>query len=372
MMRTRKKAFDFVMFLTVMVLLSIGLVMVFSASAYFAGDPDGPFKDPFHFFKRQLFGALLGIVVMFFMINYDYWRLKRWVGLMLITSFVLLILVLIPGIGIELLGARRWINLGFTSFQPSELVKIFIITFVAYGLSRRREQIKYFGRGLLPFLIIAGAAALLILAQPDLGTAATLLGTIFIMFFAAGARGAHLTGLAGVGVALVAAAIFFEPHRMRRFMAFMDPTADPTGAGWNILNALMSLASGGFLGAGLGQGRHSKFLFLPERHTDFIFASIGEELGFIGGFLVITLFIILVWRGFKIAITCPDAFGSLLAAGLVTGIALQALVNIGVVTGSLPVTGITLPFVSFGSTSLIFSLMGMGILLNISRYSNPR
>ena len=371
-MRARKKAFDFVMFLTVLVLLSIGLVMVFSASAYFAGDPEGPFKDPFHFFKRQLFGALLGIAAMFFMINYDYWRLKRWVGPMLIASFVLLILVLIPGIGMELLGSRRWINLGFTSFQPSELVKIFIITFVAYGLSKRREQIKYFGRGLMPFLAIAGAAGLLILAQPDLGTAATLLGTIFIMFFAAGARGAHLTGLAGAGLSLVAAAIYFEPYRMRRFMAFMDPEADPTGAGWNILNALMSLASGGFLGAGLGQGRHSKFLFLPERHTDFIFASIGEELGFIGGFLVITLFIILVWRGFKIAITCPDAFGSLLAAGLVSGIALQALVNIGVVTGTLPVTGITLPFVSFGSTSLIFSLLGVGIILNISRYSNPR
>lgn len=371
-MRTRKRAFDFVLFLTVLVLLSIGLVMVFSASAYFAGDPEGPFKDPFHFFKRQLFGACLGIGVMFFMINYDYRQLKRWTGMMLIASFILLIMVLIPGIGMEYLGARRWINLGFTSFQPSELVKIFLITFVAYGLSRRREQIKYFIPGLAPFLIIAGAAALLIMLQPDLGTAATLLGTVFILFFAAGARIIHLAGLAGAGFFMVAMAIYFEPYRMRRFMAFLDPEADPTGAGWNILNALMSLASGGFLGAGLGQGRHSKFLFLPERHTDFIFAAIGEELGFIGGFLVISLFIFLVWRGFKIAITCPDTFGSLLAAGITSGIALQALVNIGVVTGTLPVTGITLPFVSFGSTSLIFSLMGVGILLNISRYSDPR
>lgn len=368
----RKRPFDFVLFLTVLMLLSIGLVMVFSASAYFAGDPEGPFRDPFHFFKRQLFGALLGIGAMFLMINYDYWRLKRWVGLMLIVSFVLLGLVLIPGIGMEFLGARRWINLGFMSFQPSELVKICIITFTAYGLARKREQVKYFIPGLVPFLMVAGAAALLILAQPDLGTAATLMGTVFIMFFAAGARGTHLTALAGIGVTLVAAAIIFEPYRMRRFLAFLDPEADPTGAGWNILNSLMSLASGGFLGTGLGQGRHSKFLFLPERHTDFIFAAIGEELGFIGGFLVIALFILLVWRGFKIAITCPDAFGSLLAAGLVSGIALQALVNIGVVTGTLPVTGITLPFVSFGSTSLIFSLMGVGIILNISKYSTPR
>lgn len=371
-MRMRRRATDFVLFLTVLTLLSTGLVMVFSASAYFAGDPEGPFKDPFHFFKRQLFGAVLGIGAMFFMMNYDYWRLKRWVGLMLVTSFVLLVLVLIPGVGIELLGARRWINLGFFSFQPSELVKICIITFTAYGLSGKREQVQNFTTGILPFLLVAGAAALLILAQPDLGTAATLLGTVFIMFFAAGARGGHLAGLAAVGGAGIVAAIFLEPYRMRRFMAFLDPEADPTGAGWNILNALMSLASGGLLGTGLGQGRHSKFLFLPERHTDFIFAAIGEELGFIGGCLIILLFILLVWRGFRIAITCPDAFGSLLAAGLVSGIALQAFVNIGVVTGTLPVTGITLPFVSFGSTSLIFSLAGVGILLNISKYCTPR
>ncbi|MCL2337376.1 MAG: putative lipid II flippase FtsW [Firmicutes bacterium] len=371
-MRTSKKAFDFVLFLTVLVLLSTGLIMVFSASAYFAADPAGPFKDPFYFLKSQLVGAGLGLGAMFFMINYDYRRLKGWVGLMLLASFVLLVLVLIPGIGVEYLGARRWINLGFTNFQPSELVKIFMTIFVAYGLSGRGEQIRYFGRGLLPFLIIAGAATLLILAQPDLGTAATLLGVVFILFFAAGARGVHLTGLAGLGAALVAAAIYFEPYRMRRFTAFMNPQADPTGAGWNILNALMSLASGGFLGTGLGQGRHSKFLFLPERHTDFIFAAIGEELGFIGASLVILLFITLVWRGFKIAITCPDPFGSLLAAGLTSGIGLQALVNIGVVTGSLPVTGITLPFISYGSTSLIFSLLAVGIILNISRYTNSR
>ncbi|KAF1084862.1 Lipid II flippase FtsW [Sporotomaculum syntrophicum] len=369
-MRMRRGAPDFILFLTVLILLSIGLVMVFSASAYFAGDPEGPFKDPFHFFKRQLFGAALGILAMLFMMKYDYRNLKKWVGPMLVIAFVMLVAVLIPGVGMEVLGARRWIDLGFISFQPSELVKIFIIIFIAYGLSQKKERILNLGTGLLPFLLITGLAALLILAQPDLGTAATLCGTIFIMLFAAGARGGHLAALAGLGFAAVAAAIYFEPYRMKRFTAFLDPEADPTGAGWNILNALMSLASGGLLGMGLGQGRHSKFLFLPERHTDFIFAAIGEELGFIGGCLVILLFILLAWRGFRIAITCPDSFGSLLAAGLVSGIVLQAFVNIGVVTGSLPVTGITLPFVSFGSTSLIFSMMGVGILLNISRYSS--
>jgi len=371
-MRLRRGAPDFLLFLTVLILLSIGLVMVFSASAYFAGDPEGPFKDPFHFFKRQLVGAALGIGVMIFMMNYDYRNLKRWVGLMLVAAIIMLVLVLIPGIGNEALGARRWIDLGFISFQPSELVKIFIITFTAYGLSQKKGRIQEFWSGLLPFLLVTGAAALLILAQPDLGTAATLSGTIFIMLFAAGARGKQLAGIAAIGLVGVAAAIKFEPYRMRRFTAFLDPEADPTGAGWNILNALMSLASGGLLGMGLGEGRHSKFLFLPERHTDFIFAAIGEELGFIGGSLVILLFILLAWRGFRIAITCPDTFGSLLAAGLVSGIVLQAFVNIGVVTGSLPVTGITLPFISFGSTSLVFSLMGVGIILNISRFSSRK
>ncbi|AGL02981.1 putative lipid II flippase FtsW [Desulfoscipio gibsoniae] len=371
-MRTRKGAPDFILFLTVLILLSIGLVMVFSASAYFAGDPEGPFGDPFHFFKRQLFGAALGIGVMLLMMNYDYQRLRRWVGPMLIAAFVMLVMVLVPGIGMEVLGARRWIDLGFISFQPSELVKIFIIIFTAYGLAQKKDRIQNLSTGLFPFLAVTGLAALLILAQPDLGTAATLCGTIFIMLFTAGARGGHLTTLAGLGAVGVAAAIYFEPYRMRRFTAFLDPEADPTGAGWNILNALMSLASGGLLGMGLGQGRHSKFLFLPERHTDFIFAAIGEELGFIGGCLVILLFVLLVWRGFRVAITCPDTFGSLLAAGLVSGIALQAFINIGVVTGSLPVTGITLPFVSFGSTSLIFSLMGVGIILNISKYSSRK
>ena len=369
-MRMRRGSTDFVFFLTVLMLLCIGLVMVFSASSYFAGDPAGPFKDPFHFFKRQLVGAVLGIVAMWFMMNYDYWKLKRWVGLMLTGSFLALLAVLI--FGQEYLGARRWLDLGFTSFQPSELVKLCVITYVAYGLSKKKELVKRFIPGLMPFLLVTGGAALLILAQPDLGTAATLLGTVFVLIFAAGARGGHLTALGALGVAGVVAAIFLEPYRMKRFMAFMDPNADPKGAGWNIINALMSLASGGLLGEGLGQGRHSKYLFLPERHTDFIFAAIGEELGFIGGCLIILLFVLLAWRGYRIAITCPDTFGSLLAAGLVTGIVLQAFVNIGVVTGTLPVTGITLPFVSFGSTSLIFSLMGVGIVLNISRYTSSR
>lgn len=365
----QKKAPDFMLFTVILILLSIGLIMVFSSSAYFAGDPEGPFKDPFHFFKRQLAYAVLGLALMYVMMNYDYWRLKRWVGVLLAGSFALLVLVLIPGIGASYLGARRWLNLGPLGFQPSELVKLCMVIYTAYGLSRNSNRVHEFRYGVLPYVTVAGIAAGLILIQPDLGTAVTLMGTIFVMCFAAGARLTHLAALGGLGLAAVGAAIWMEDYRRQRFLAFLHPEQDPTGAGWHIINSLMSLGSGGLWGTGLGQGRHSKFLFLPERHTDFIFAAIGEELGFICGCLVILLFVLLVWRGFKAAVTCPDPFGSLLAAGLVSGVALQAIINIGVVTSSLPITGITLPFISYGGTSLGFTLMSMGILLNISRYS---
>lgn len=343
--------------------------MVFSSSSYYAMFP--PFNNPFHFLIRQLINALIGISIMIFMMNYDYWKLKRWSVFMLVLSIVLLVLVLTP-LGSTRMGAQRWINLGFTSFQPSELAKLFLVFFMAASLSRIGSKVQNFREGLMPYLLLMGLSAGLILAEPDLGTAITLVGTIFIMLFCAGAKISSLgmIGVSGVGAVMVA--IFAEEYRRNRFLAFLDPEGDPTGAGWHILNSLMSLGSGGLLGTGLGQGRHSKFLYLPERQTDFIFAVIGEELGFIGGALVILLFLLFVWRGFKVAITSPDPFGSLLAAGIVSGIALQAIINIGVVTSSLPITGITLPFVSFGGTSLVFTLMSVGVLLNISRYVTPK
>ncbi|WP_104372712.1 putative lipid II flippase FtsW [Desulfocucumis palustris] len=368
-MMAKKKSPDFILFITVMMLLSVGIVMVFSSSSYYAMFP--PFNNPFHFLLRQLVHAVIGVFIMGLMVKYDYHELKRWAKYLLITGFVLLLAVLTP-LGESRLGAQRWLNLGFYSFQPSELVKFCIIVFTAYGLSRKRDKIQSFTEGMLPFLMVAGAAGLLILKEPDLGTAMTLVATIFVMMFAAGVRISHIIGIGAAGVGAVLAAIFSEEYRYNRFMAFLDPQKDPSGAGWQILNSLMSIGSGGLLGTGLGQGRHSKFLYLPERQTDFIFAVIGEELGFIGGALVILLFIMFIWRGFKIAITAPDSFGSLLAAGIVSGIGLQAIINLGVVTSTLPVTGITLPFLSFGGTSLVFTLMGVGVLLNISRYITPK
>ncbi|MCL4440110.1 MAG: stage V sporulation protein E [Firmicutes bacterium] len=367
-MRLKKRPPDFVLFLTVLILLSIGLIMVFSSSEYATMVRYG---DSFYFFKRQLLWALLGLAAMFFMMNFDYYRLKRWVGPIILTGFILLVAVLLPGVGQVVNGARRWIDLGFMAFSPAELVKLCMIMFVAFGLSKKGEKLNSFREGLLPYLAVMVLAAGLILLQPDLGTAIVLCGTIFIMFFAAGAKISHLGGLMGLGLVAVSLAIYFEPYRMRRFLAFLDPEADPQGTGYHIIQSLYALGSGGLFGVGLGQSKQ-KFLYLPENHTDFIFAITGEELGFIGATLIVLLFIMFVWRGLKIAVTSPDPFASLLAAGITSGIALQALINMGVVTGSMPVTGVPLPFISYGGTSLLFTLSGIGIVLNISKYTTPR
>lgn len=365
-MLSRRRPPDFLLFCTVMALLALGLVMVFSASevsAYYRFD-----GDIFYFFKKQLLWALLGIGVMFLLMNYDFWKLRKLVWIALGGSFALLVLVLIPGIGKTVNGAQRWINLGLFAFQPSEIIKLSLVLYVAYLTSIQRSYIRTFTKGLLPHLVVLGLACMLILAQPDLGTAMAAAGTVYIMLFAAGAKGKHLVNLGLAGVTAVGVAIALEPYRLSRFLAFLDPFKDPKGTGYHIIQSLYAIGSGGFFGRGLGNGLQ-KHNYLPEQHTDFIYAVINEELGFLGGSLVILLFILFIWRGLRVAITNPDPFGSMLAVGLTSMVALQAVVNIGVVTGSLPITGITLPFISFGGTSLVFTMAGVGMLLNISRYS---
>ncbi|OPX88372.1 MAG: Lipid II flippase FtsW [Pelotomaculum sp. PtaB.Bin104] len=366
-MRQKKKSPDFVLFLTVMSMLSLGVVMVFSASEY---STMVNYQDSFHYFKQQLVWALLGLTAMFIMVRYDYWRLKHYILPIIIIAFVLLVMVLIPGIGREVKGAQRWIAVGPLPFAPAELVKLCIIIFTAYGLSQQRNRIKNV-MGLFPYLAVMGVAALLILMQPDLGTAMSVAGIVFVMLFAAGARLTHLGSLVAAGVVAVGAAIALEPYRLKRFLAFLDPWADPLGDGFQTVQGLYAIGSGGLFGLGLGQSKQ-KFLYLPENHTDFIFAIIGEELGFIGASLVILLFILFIWRGLKIAVTSTDPFASLLATGITAWVGVQSIINIGVVTGSLPVTGIPLPFISYGGTSLLFTMIGVGMLLNISRFTATR
>lgn len=359
-----KRPPDFILFITVLSLLALGLVMVFSASEYSALVR---FNDPFYFFKRQLLFSGLGLAAMFYFLNYDYHNFRRLAGLLLGLSFLLLLLVLLPGIGHSSHGAQRWLKFGPLTVQPSEIIKFGIVVFTAFGLSRLPGGLRRF-REALPYLMITGVAALLILLQPDLGTAMALAGTVFVMLFCAGAPLSILVPSVLAGLAAGGVAIYLEPYRLRRFLAFLDPWKDPRGSGFHIIQSLYAIGSGGLFGVGLGQGKQ-KFLYLPEQHTDFIFAVIGEELGFIGGALVILLFVILVWRGLRIALYAPDNFGSLLAAGITAGIGLQAFINIGVVTGTMPITGIPLPLISYGGTSLIFTLAAIGVLLNISRHT---
>lgn len=367
-MRIKKSSADFVLFLTVLSLVSLGVIMVFSASEY---STLIYYKDSFYYFKRQLIWALLGLTAMYIMSNYDYRRLKQYVIPFMVVSFIMLALVLIPGIGREINGSRRWIGIGPLPFAPAEVVKLSIILFTAYGLSRQKERVKQFSKGVLPYMCVLALATGLIMLQPDLGTAMSLAGIVFVMIFAAGARMAHLGGLALGGVAAIVFAIVMEPYRMKRFLAFLDPWADPQDTGFHIIQGLYAIGSGGLFGLGLGQSKQ-KFLYLPENHTDFIFAITAEELGFIGAALVIILFTLFVWRGLKIAVTSPDPFACLLATGITAWVGVQAIINIGVVTGSLPITGIPLPFISFGGTSLLFTMAGVGILLNISKFSRVR
>lgn len=367
-MYPRKRTPDVLLFAAVILLLGIGVIMVYSASQVTAYER---LDDTFYYLKKQLIWALIGICAMVSVMKIDYWKYKKLAVPFLIIAFLLLLMVLLPGIGKTVKGAQRWLGVGALRIQPSEVIKLSLVIFMAYGLAKYRDRIRHFASGLLPFLAIMALACGLILLQPDLGTAVSLAGTVYVMLFAAGAKNKHLVYLALTGLVAVGLAIILEPYRMSRFLAFLDPWADPRGSGFHIIQSLYALGSGGLFGLGLGKS-HQKFFYLPEQHTDFIFAVLGEELGFFGGALVIILFLIFVWRGFKVALSTQDSFASLLAVGITSMIALQAVINIGVVTGSLPVTGIPLPLISFGGSSLVFTLTGVGILLNISRYVSHR
>lgn len=353
------------MLASTLLLLAIGVVMVYSASAVTAFHDYG---DPYYYLKRQLIFAVLGIIGMFTLMNVDYWVWKKAAKILLIACFVLLVIVLIPGIGVVRGGARSWLGIGSLGIQPSEFMKLAMILFIAKMLSEDSGRIRSFLRGLLPPLGLAGLAFGLIMLQPDLGTGAVLLGASLMVIYAAGARLVHLGALALVGVAGFVGLILAAPYRLQRITAFLDPWADPLGAGYQSIQSLYAIGPGQLVGLGLGMSRQ-KYNYLPEPQTDFIFSIVAEELGFIGGCTVLLLFLLLVWRGMRTAITAPDSFGSLLAVGIVGVITVQVVINIGVVIGLLPVTGITLPLISAGGSSLTLILSAIGILLNISRYS---
>lgn len=363
---SNRKPFDFWIFITVLVLLSLGIIMVFSASSAYAYNY---MHDTYFFLKQQLISAVIGIVVMLVTICIDYRKLGKLSPVLLVISIVLLILARIPGIGRFINGSWRWIYIGPIHFQPSELAKFAVILFFSFSLSKRRDQLNYFFKGLLPYLLLIGVFSGLLLIEPHLSCTILIFLVASIILFSAGAKIYHYILLSFPVLAGLAALIFFEPYRLKRFTSFINPWNDVQGDSWQVVQSLYAIGSGGLFGRGLGRSLQ-KFLYIPEPHNDFIFAVLAEELGFLGVLAVLLLFLIFIWRGIKVSMNAPDTFGSLVALGITSLVAVQVLVNVAVVTSSMPVTGMPLPFFSFGGTSLIFLMCGVGILLNISRYSN--
>ncbi len=363
MHRAGEGPYDMTLLVSVLILLSVGVVMVYSASSV---EALALYGSASYFLKRQVVWALLGIVVMVVLARIPYERWERWsVPLFLFTLFCLL-LVLVPHVGKDIGGARRWIGVGPLLFQPSELAKFSVVVLFAVTLTRRNVPVSDLRRGFLPHILAVVVLFGLILKEPDLGTALSLGGTAIVMMIVAGADLTHVIGLVLLGVPAIVALIITEPYRLQRITAFLDPFKDPLGSGYHTIQSLLALGSGGVLGTGLG---HSalKYFYLPEPHTDFIFAILAEELGLVGGVAVIALFFVFAWRGYRIALASTDSFAAVLAVGMTTMVLLQAVLNIGVVTDSLPVTGVPLPFISYGGSSLLFTLAAVGILLNISR-----
>ncbi|ADL07713.1 stage V sporulation protein E [Thermosediminibacter oceani] len=366
-MRYRKPP-DFAILLVVLVLLCFGIVMVFSSSSVWAYYMH---KDSLYFLKRQLVSALLGLIAMVYFMNYDYWKIKKYEKIILLVMYLLLILVLIPGIGMKINEARRWIGVGAFSVQPSEIAKLGMVVYLSCALERKQEDLKNFLKGLLPVLLVTGITCGLVLVEPHL-SATVLIGMIsMVMIFTAGANMSHLLLLGAIGIIGVVVLIIIEPYRMVRLLSFLNPWEDIRGKGYNIVQSLYALGAGGLIGVGLGQSRQ-KFFYLPEPQTDFIFAIIGEELGFLGSVFVILMFTIFIWRGYKTALHAPDLFGKFMATGITSLIAFQFLIHVAVVTASMPVTGMPLPFISYGGSSLTITLAEVGILLNITRYSEAK
>ncbi len=353
---------DFLLFTAALSLVGIGLVMVYSASSVMALAETG---DPLHYLKRQLVGVVVGIVAMLVIMQVDYRIYQRVAIAGVALAYILLVIVLLQGTTIA--GSKRWINLGVINLQPSELAKLALVNFIAAYAASRPQNMRLFWKGLVPPLLVTTGFFGLIMLEPDFGTAASMAGTAVIMLFACGARIAHLAGLAAMAIPLLGVMVWLEPYRVERILSFVDPWADPMNTGWNIIQSLLAIGSGGLFGLGLGSSRQ-KYFYLPEQHTDFIFAILSEELGLLGGTITILLFFLLAWRGFRVALKAHDLFGCFLAVGITSMITLQAVLNIGVVSGVLPVTGLTLPFISFGSSSLVVSLVGVGVLLNISKH----
>ena len=341
-----------------------GCIMVYSASSYSAQYHYG---NQYFFLYKQIFGVVIGIALMLILSFVDYHKLKKFKWALVIISAVLLALVFVPGIGTESYGAKRWISLLGFSLQPSEIAKFALVVFCAAYLSDNHDKIKTL-KGLLPVLGVAGLLCLLVILEPSMSVTMCLAFTTLFMLIIGGITKKHTILFSIPAAATVPVLIILEPYRLKRLFAFINPWASPQGEGFQLIQSLYGLGSGGWFGVGLFNSRQ-KYLFLPFAESDFIFSVIGEELGLVGCILLIAVFALLIWLLIKIALNAPDRFGALLVAGIAFVIGIQTILNIAVVTGSIPPTGLPLPFISSGGTSVMMFMAGIGICLNVARQS---
>ncbi len=366
MLNSKQQEINKNLLITVFLLIVFGLAMIASAGIAYSRTR---FGDPYFFFKHQLFyGIVPGLVILYITqkIDYSFWKKISFPFFAL--GMLCLILVFMPGIGSKVYGASRWLQLGSFSFQPSEMLKLSIILYLAAWLEQRTDKVRDFYEGLLPFLAIISLVSFLLIKQPDMGTLGIIIFIALSIFFVSGANISHLILLVASGMVALYFLIKFESYRMDRILVFLHPELDPRGIGYQINQAFLAIGSGGIFGVGLGHSLQ-KFNYLPEPVGDSIFAIIGEEMGIIGALTLVFLFLALAFIGFRIAKNAPDRFSQLTAVGITSWIVFQAFINISAILGLIPLTGIPLPFISYGGTSIIFLLAGIGILLNISKYA---
>lgn len=358
----KEKPFDFVLFITILILLTIGIVMVLSASSPWALAKEG---DSYYYVRKQAIYAVIGIVLMVIISKIDYKIYAKFAKIAYIGSIILLASVKLLGSSSK--GATRWLDLGFVRFQPSEIAKIALIIFYAAWLTKNKDKLKNFKKGFVaPFLFIVPIALILLFIQNHLSVTIIIIAVISIMMLMAGTRMKHFLAVGSIGATLGGIGLFAYlqikgaegSFRLARITTFLNPWSDAQGDGWQIIQSLYAIGSGGLFGAGLGESKQ-KFMYIPEPHNDFIFSVLAEELGFVGCAIIIILFAIFIWRGFLVAIRAKDMFGSLLAIGITSLVGLQAIMNIAVVTSSMPNTGIPLPFFSYGGTALVILLCSM-------------
>ncbi|MBH41537.1 MAG: putative lipid II flippase FtsW [Candidatus Magasanikbacteria bacterium] len=361
----KQKEIDYVLLSYFGVLLVFGLIMLASASAVIGYDR---FGDQYFFIKRQLlYGAIPGVLAVFFLIKIPYTWIKKITWFIAIGSFALLVLVLIPGIGSSFnTGARSWITFGGFSFQPAELAKLGVVFFLATYLAKLGKSVTELKTGFLPALCLGLVPVGLVILQPDIGTASILFVLVFGLLFVSGAKRSHLGVLALLAVAAFFVLILIAPYRAARFTTFLHPELDPQGIGYHINQAYLAIGSGGWFGKGLGHSVQ-KFQYLPEVHADSIFAVMAEEMGFVVSLLLVVLLLAITIRCIRIAQAAPDNFGILIVSGIVIWFITQSFFNIGAMLGLMPITGVPLPFVSHGGTALVISLIGVGVVLNVSK-----